>query len=551
MKSIRIALAQINLTVGDIKGNADKIIDYIQKAKMSDADIVVFPELATTGYPPEDLLLKPQFVKDNLNALEIIKEATEDIVAVVGFVDLDDDIYNAAAIIYDGEIVDRYHKVFLPNYGVFDELRYFQAGERYPVYEIAGVNVGVNICEDIWYPDGPYHYREKMLAMRAIDNEIVIAYLNLVGGQDELVFDGHSMIIDQNGELIFRGKQFEEDLIVYDIGIEGVFMKRLHDPRRRQEALSLADIPVSIVPVHSTTKEKGEVVHPVVTGPREMHDEVYSALTTGICDYVDKNRFKSVVIGLSGGIDSSLVACLAVDALGKDRVNLVFMPSQFTSVESKEDSQKLSHNLGCELVTIPINDIFEKYLDDLSGVFGDRERDVTEENLQARIRGNILMALSNKFGWLVLTTGNKSEMSVGYATLYGDMAGGFAVIKDVSKTLVYDLVNWRNDMADIDLIPDRVILKEPSAELREDQKDSDSLPPYPVLDPLLKAYVEDDMSFEEILQHDCDRECAVRVIRMVDKSEYKRRQSPPGIKITHRAFGRDRRFPITNRYRSF
>ncbi len=575
MKSIRIALAQINLTVGDIKGNADKIIDYIQKAKISDADIVVFPELAITGYPPEDLLLKPQFINDNLNALEVIKEATEDIVAVVGFVDLEDDIFNAAAIIYDGEIVDRYHKVFLPNYGVFDELRYFQAGTRYPVYEIAGVNVGVNICEDIWYPDGPYHFqalsgaeiiiningspysigkaeiREKMLSTRAIDNEIVIAYLNLVGGQDELVFDGHSMIIDQNGELIFRSKQFEEELIIYDIDIEGVLMKRLHDPRRRQDALSFNGAQTDIVSVHSIIVAKDEVMHPVLTGPREMHDEVYSALITGIRDYVEKNGFGSVVIGLSGGIDSSLVACLAVDALGKDRVNLVFMPSQFTSVGSKEDSQKLSHNLGPELVTIPINDIFEKYLEDLSGVFGDRERDVTEENLQARIRGNLLMALSNKFGWLVLTTGNKSEMSVGYATLYGDMAGGFAIIKDVSKTLVYDLAKWRNGMAGTDLIPERVLWKEPSAELREDQKDSDSLPPYPVLDTVLKAYVEDDMSFEEILQHACDRECAEMVIRMVDRSEYKRRQSPPGIKITHRAFGRDRRFPITNRYRSF
>jgi NAD+ synthase (glutamine-hydrolysing) len=575
MKSLRIALAQINLIVGDIKGNTDKIIDYIQKAKLSGADIVVFPELAITGYPPEDLLLKPQFIKDNVNALEKIRDATEDIVAVVGFVDLDDDIYNAAAIIYDGDIVDRYHKVFLPNYGVFDELRYFQAGTRYPVYEIAGINIGVNICEDIWYPDGPSHYqalsgaeliininaspysigkteiREKMLSTRAIDNEVIIAYLNLVGGQDELVFDGHSVIIDQNGELIFRSKQFEEDLVVYDIGIEGVYMKRLHDPRRRQEILSRAEVPVTIMPVHSIISAKDDTIHPASSGLKGMHDEVYSALVTGTRDYVEKNGFGSVVIGLSGGVDSSLVACIAVDCLGKDRVNMVFMPSQFTSVESKEDSQKLAENLGCELVTIPIDTILASYLTDLSEVFGDRDSDVTEENLQARIRGNILMALSNKFGWLVLTTGNKSEMSVGYATLYGDMAGGFAVIKDVSKTLVYDLVKWKNDVAGTDLVPERVLWKEPSAELREDQKDSDSLPPYPTLDPLLKAYIEDDLSFEEILELDCDRECAEKVIGMVDKSEYKRRQSPPGVKITHRAFGRDRRFPITNRYRSF
>lgn len=575
MKSLRIALAQINLTVGDIRANAEKIIDCIAQSSKADVDIVVFPELAMTGYPPEDLLLKPQFIKDNLGALEEVKESVDDLAVIVGFVDMKDDIYNAAAVIHKGKIIDRYHKVFLPNYGVFDELRYFQAGKRYPIYQIAGVNVGVNICEDIWYPEGPSHYqalngaeliininaspynvgkssfREKMLSTRATDNEIVIVYLNLVGGQDELVFDGNSLIISQKGEPLFRGKQFEEELAFFDINIEGVFMKRLHDPRRRLEALSCNDSFVDIVSVHDKIKSRNVAVQHAVRKPMEYHEEIYSALLTGTRDYIRKNGFESVVIGLSGGVDSSLVACIAVDAIGKNNVNIVFMPSEFTSAESRIDAEQLAANLDLDLITIPITEIFSRYLENLSNLFALKERDVTEENLQARIRGNILMALSNKFGWLVLTTGNKSEMSVGYATLYGDMAGGFAALKDVAKTLVYELAQWRNGKGDTIRIPERVLWKEPSAELREDQKDTDSLPPYPVLDPVLKAYVEDDLSFEEILQLGCDRKCAEKIIRMVDRSEYKRRQSPPGIKITHRAFGRDRRFPITNRYRSF
>ncbi|GBE00258.1 glutamine-dependent NAD(+) synthetase [bacterium BMS3Abin07] len=575
MKLIRVALAQINLTVGDIHANGEKIINYIQKAEDLSADIVVLPELAVTGYPPEDLLLKPQFIKDNMREMDRIKEAVGDILGIVGFVDMDEDIYNAAAVIYKGEIIDRYHKVYLPNYGVFDELRYFQAGDRYPVYKVAGVDIGINICEDIWYPDGPYHFqalrgaemiininaspysigksqiREKMLTTRALDNEVVVAYLNMVGGQDELVFDGHSLIVDQRGEIIVRGRQFEEDMIVCDIDIEGVFMKRLHDPKRRQEVLSFDSSRVDVVKVNNDIKKKDKLAGKGVVGVKDLYDEIYTALLTGTRDYVEKNGFESVIVGLSGGIDSSLVACIAADALGKDNLNLVFMPSGFTSAGSVEDAKLLAQNLDIKLLTIPISRIFEDYLESLSDIFMDIERDVTEENLQARIRGNLLMALSNKFGWLVLTTGNKSEMSVGYATLYGDMAGGFAVIKDVSKTLVYELAKWRNGRADNGLIPERVLWKEPSAELRENQKDSDSLPPYPVLDPVLKAYIEDDMSFEEILHLGCSSECAEKVVRMVDRSEYKRRQSPPGIKITLRAFGRDRRFPITNRYRSF
>ena len=575
MKSLRLALAQINPTVGDISANVEKIRHWIVKAADASAHIVVFPELAVTGYPPEDLLLKPQFIRDNLEAIERIAGKTTGIVAVVGFIDRADDIYNAAAVISGGRIIDRYHKMFLPNYGVFDEVRYFQAGVRCPVYRMGDVGIGINICEDIWYPDGPYHIqslngaeviininaspystgkpalRERMLSTRAFDNEVIVAYVNMVGGQDELVFDGQSLVFDQKGDLIARARQFEEDLLIADLDIEGVFMKRLHDPRRRQEVLSVEESVREFIDVPCDLAEMEMEVQNRIEPSMEKCEEIYSALLTGTGDYVSKNGFRSVVIGLSGGIDSSLVACIAVDALGRDNVNLVFMPSMFTSSESREDAEALARNLGIELKTIPIDGIFGCYLDVLAGPLEGRERDVTEENLQARIRGNILMALSNKFGWLVLTTGNKSEMSVGYATLYGDMAGGFAVIKDVPKTLVYELAGWVNERAGGERIPARVLEKEPSAELRDGQRDTDSLPPYPVLDPILRAYVEEDKSFEEILQLDCDRECVERVIRLVDSSEYKRRQAPPGVKITHRAFGRDRRFPITSRYRSF
>ncbi len=584
MKTLRIALAQINTTVGDIGGNARKIISYIKEAEAHNVDVVVFPELSLTGYPPEDLLLKPQFIEDNLNALKEIIEEVGDLVAIVGFVDRDADIYNAAAVIHNRTLVDVYHKVFLPNYGVFDEVRYFQAGRRAPVYRIPVSKdkeavIGVNICEDIWFPDGPhrqqalsgaevvininaspYHigkplFRERMLSTRASDSSVIVVYLNMVGGQDELVFDGCSLIFDEKGELLYRGKQFEEEFIIADLNLDAVFMRRLHDPRRRQEALRGETASEEVVIQERKTQEKD--IKPLSsdrTKVRELmgqEEEVYSALVLGTRDYVKKNGFDSVVIGLSGGIDSSLVATVAVDALGKEKVNGVFMPSPYTSVESREDVEALVSNLGIRSFTIPINGIFESYLQSLKDVFRDREADVTEENIQARIRGNLLMALSNKFGWLVLTTGNKSEMSVGYATLYGDMAGGFAVIKDVPKTMVYRLAKWRNEVANRPIIPERVIWKEPSAELKPDQKDTDTLPPYEILDPILKAYIEEDRSFHEILGLGCELECTQKVIRMIDRSEYKRRQAPPGIKITERAFGRDRRFPITNRYQSF
>jgi NAD+ synthase (glutamine-hydrolysing) len=575
MRSLRIALAQINPTVGDLDGNVDKIADHIHKARKAGARIVAFPELAITGYPPEDLLLKTQFIDDNLNALKKVRDNVGDITAIVGFVDRRDDIYNAAAVLCNRKVVDVYHKKYLPNYGVFDEYRYFQAGTRNPIYRVDDTWIGINICEDIWYPEGParvqalagaeliininaspYHigkgqFREHMLSTRASDNLVIIAYLNTVGGQDELVFDGHSLILDQDGSVISSGKQFEEDLIIADIDLEGIMMKRLHAPLRRQEVMKLEKDSVEkiVIPVKSRAK-RNKPLTPDENVVMEELEEIYRALVLGTSDYIRKNGFRDVVIGLSGGIDSAFVATIAVDALGKDNVRALFMPSSFTSAQSRGDAFSVAANLGIKVTEISIQDVFESYLSALKEGFLGLSPDVTEENLQARIRGNILMAFSNKFRWLVLTTGNKSEMSVGYATLYGDMAGGFAVIKDVPKTMVYELCAWKNRQGRV-IIPESVLVKEPSAELKPDQKDTDTLPPYPELDPILKAYIEDDKSFEEILSLGCGPECARRVIRMIDTSEYKRRQAPPGIKITPRAFGRDRRFPLTNKYRGY
>ena len=577
MRSLRIALAQINPTVGDLEGNVAKIIRYIRMARKSRAQVVAFPELAITGYPPEDLLLKSQFVDDNLVALQEIRKNVHDITAIVGFVDRKDDIYNAAAIIYNKNIVDIYHKTYLPNYGVFDEYRYFQTGTRCPVYRIGEIWIGVNICEDIWYPEGPariqslagaeviininaspYHIgkgrtREQMLSTRASDNLVFIAYLNTVGGQDELVFDGQSLVLDQDGAVIARGKQFEEELIVIDLEFEGIMMNRLHSPLRRQEVKKLekGDFEKVVIPVKKKSPLKRIVHAPQKNAEMDPLEAVYQALVLGTSDYVGKNGFQGVVIGLSGGIDSALVATIAADALGNSNVTCLFMPSPYTSKESREDAFALAKNLGIKVIEVPIDRIFQSYIFTLKKIFDNLPADVTEENLQARIRGNILMAFSNKFGWLVLTTGNKSEMSVGYATLYGDMAGGFAVIKDVPKTMVYELCRWKNRETGKTIIPERISTKEPSAELKPDQKDSDTLPPYPQLDPILKAYIEEDKSFEEILSLGSEPEGARKVIRMIDNSEYKRRQSPPGIKITQRAFGRDRRFPITNKYKRF
>ena len=573
MLSLRVALAQINPTVGDLEGNTAKIIDYVDRAREAGAAVVAFPELALTGYPPEDLLLKPQFIQENLDLLREIAEHTSGITAVVGFVDADDDIYNAAAILHDGAIVHAYHKVFLPNYGVFDEERYFRQGREQPVFLIGGVKVGVSICEDIWYPTGPAAIqsqsgaqllininsspydmgkrakRERMVATRAVDNEVIVCYVNTVGGQDELVFDGASFIFDQTGRALGRARQFEEELLVADLDVESVFRSRLHDPRRRREPTFHVQADVATPLIVLSEKPQCGSCSPLTPAEPETLEgpaEVYSALVLGTRDYVQKNRFQKVIIGLSGGIDSALTAVIAVDALGMENVMGVSMPSRYSSPGSKDDAADLAERLGVRLLTIPIEPAFQAYLKMLEEPFKGTEPGIAEENLQSRTRGNILMALSNKFGYLVLTTGNKSEMATGYATLYGDMAGGFAVLKDVPKLLVYQLSEHRNTISPV--IPESVIVKEPSAELRPDQRDVDSLPPYSVLDPIIEAYVEEDRSSEAIVAQGYPEETVRRVAKLVDRSEYKRRQAPPGIKVTPRAFGRDRRLPITNRY---
>lgn len=570
-------MAQINCTVGDLEGNTEKVVSYMEKARAEGADIVSFPELAVTGYPPEDLLLKPGFIDDNLKCIAEITAASKGIAAVVGFVDKSDDIYNAAAFIHDGSLVGVYRKMYLPNYGVFDEYRYFQAGTKSQVYVLGGVNIGVSICEDIWYPDGParveslagaeviininaspYHkgkwkFRKHLLTTRAADNVAIVAYNNMVGGQDELVFDGHGMVFDEKGKLIAQGRQFEEDLMLVDLDVESVFHARLHDPRSRRERLAYNKGDKSVerfVVSEWPFADRKMLDAPPMQEPLSPAEEVFQALVTGTRDYVRKNGFTKAVVSLSGGIDSSIVAAIAVEALGADSVVGTFFPFVYTSEASAEDTHALARNLGIPVIEIPIAPAYETLTGMLAPAFEGTKPDVTEENLQARIRGNLLMAISNKFGWIVLTTGNKSEMSTGYATLYGDMAGGFAVIKDVPKTLVYELSRHVNGRAGRVIIPERVITREPSAELAPDQKDSDSLPPYDRLDPILRAYVEDDKGYEEMVAMGFDPDAVKRVIGLVDRSEYKRRQSPPGLKITPRALGRDRRMPITNRYRS-
>jgi len=603
---LRVALAQINVTVGDLAGNVRKIVAGLERAREVGAHLVAFPELAVTGYPPEDLLLKPSFVAANRAALDEIAAAAHGLTAVVGFADVQEDVYNAAAVLHDGVLAGVYHKQYLPTYSVFDEDRTFRAGEANPLFVLGDVVVGVSVCEDIWYPEGPpqvqaragahllvnvsaspYHAgkgaaRERMLATRAADNVAIVAFCNLVGGQDELVFDGGSVIFDARGEVVARAAQFEEDLLVADVDVGEVFRRRLHDPRQRKVSHPPLRPPLrggdshppfppplaggdshSLFPPPLPGGDRGGVIvlpqvepqepRPHLAGPHVVEllprlEEIYRALMLGTQDYVCKNGFQRVVIGLSGGVDSTLVACIAADALGPENVTGVAMPSRYSADFSQADAAHLAGNLGLHFLVIPIERPFRAYLDTLAEPFAGREPDVTEENLQARVRGNLLMALSNKSGWLVLTTGNKSEMSVGYATLYGDMAGGFAVIKDVPKTLVYELARWRNDQEGGPLIPDRVLTRPPSAELRPNQRDTDSLPPYEVLDPILHLVVEEDAGMAEIVARGFDEQLVRRVMRMVDRSEYKRRQAPPGVRITPRAFGRDRRLPITNRY---
>ena len=592
MRIFRLAMVQMNPTVGDLDGNVREICRWLKEARKTKVDAVAFPELAVTGYPPEDLLLKPRFLEETGRAVDQIIKESRDCVVVVGTVASRRDgeivcsgaispdpnrLVNAAAIISNRRIVGTYAKGYLPNYGVFDERRYFQPGDKIPVFVINGAVVGVNICEDIWFPEGPTRAqalkggaeiilninaspfqvgksrgREEMLATRARDNRVIVSYTNTVGGQDELVFDGNSLIIDQDGEVVHRGQAFKEELLIADLNIDAV--------RRSRGLLTSKDQP---------TKRSPRVVEKIVI-PHSYHsksrsrlmgssarsltplEEVYGALVLGVRDYVKKNGFKKVLIGLSGGIDSTLTAVIACDAVGASNVVGVLMPSPYTSRESKEDAKELAEGLRMTLLTIPITRLFHSYLRVLSKTFSGAQPDTTEENLQARIRGNLLMALSNKFGHLVLTTGNKSEMSVGYATLYGDMAGGFAVIKDVPKTLVFELAGWRNSVKesgyDAVSIPKRIQVRAPSAELKAHQTDQDTLPPYPVLDAILKGYVEEDRSPAEIAELGFDPKVVNRVVTMVDRSEYKRRQAPIGIKITPRALGKDRRMPITNRY---
>lgn len=574
----RLAMAQINPTVGDLAGNAERILEHIERAKNMGADLVSFPELAITGYPPEDLLLKRDFIQSNLNCLNKVAEKCHNIAAIVGFVDSREDIYNAAALIHNGEIIGVYHKTFLPNYGVFDENRYFQAGRHPLIFTLNGVTIGVNICEDIWYPGGPMMYqtllgdaelitnisaspyhagkgktRMQMLATRAQDYGVIIAYNNITGGQDELVFDGGSVIIDQDGELIAQGKLFEEDLIIADLDVEAVLRKRLRDPRRRKEKLHYLAQEPNLIKIHLPNGETYLPKPPLIKeepGGLLLEAEIWKALVLGTRDYIRKNRFNKVVIGLSGGIDSSVTATIAVDALGSENVIGVCMPSQFSSDGSLIDAKELSANLGIALLTLPISSIHDSYLDILADTFKGLMENETEENLQARIRGNLLMALSNKFNWLVLNTGNKSEVSVGYCTLYGDMAGGFAVLKDVPKTMVYKLAEYRNALEGKAVIPENCLKKAPSAELKPDQTDQDLLPPYPLLDDIIRFYVEEDRSGQEIVDFAYPKDIVQKVILMVDRSEYKRRQGTPGIKITTKAFGKDRRLPITNKYRS-
>ncbi len=577
MRSMRIGLAQINLTVGDLSGNVEKIIDYISRAQKQACDIVAFPELAITGYPAEDLLLRPEFIRDNLAGLQKLLPHSKDMMVLVGFVDKEDDIYNAAALLYQQKIAGVYRKQFLPNYGVFDENRYFQSGNEFPVFDWNGIKIGVNICEDIWYPGGPIRQqtlfgeaeiiinisaspysmdkiqdRTRMLSVRAEDNEVILAYVNLVGGQDELIFDGDSLILSEEGKIMAKAPSFEEALIIADVHPDNVFSKRLHDPRRRKEKLlpsSNPNVPVIRLDNPLRVKKKPALTPPVAPDLSRI-EEIYRALTLGARDYLDKNGFRQAILGLSGGVDSALVCAIAVDALGAENILAVSMPSEYSSQSSIDDARKLAENLKVQFREIPITSLFKEYLAVLEPHFKDLPRDVTEENLQARIRGNILMAFSNKTGGLVLTTGNKSEFSTGYCTLYGDMAGGFAVIKDVPKLVVYQLCRYRNSLAGYDLIPESILTKAPSAELRPDQKDSDSLPPYEILDPIIELYVEADHSVDEIVSRGFERDTVEKVIKLINLNEYKRRQGAPGIKITARAFGKDRRFPITNRYRS-
>jgi NAD+ synthase (glutamine-hydrolysing) len=578
MTQLRIALVQLNMTVGDIQGNCRKIATAISKARESRVDIVVFPEMSITGYPPEDLLLKPDFIEAARNGLTELLPLTSGLTAIIGMPFASPDLHNAAAVIHNKELAAVYPKRFLPNYGVFDENRYFQSGRSSPIFNLGEVRFGVSICEDIWYPTGPpeeqasrggahllvnisaspYYMgkceiRERMLSTRAVDNAAFVAYCNLVGGQDELIFEGQSSIWGPQGHVLARAPQFEEHILIADLDIGHVINQRLLDPRRRKladvdSAEGLKQVILQPNPQKKTTREP---IEPRMHTPLKPLAEVLEALVLGTRDYVRKNGFEKVVIGLSGGIDSSLTAVVAAQALGNENVVGVSMPSRYSSQHSRDDARLLADNIAVEYLVIPIDAIFQAFLDTLEPQFKGTEPNVAEENIQARIRGALLMALSNKFGWMVLTTGNKSEVGVGYSTLYGDTAGGFAILKDIPKTMIYEICEHINQNAQKAVIPDRVMTKPPSAELRPNQKDSDSLPEYDILDTILLKYVEENRSVEDMVAMGLDRDKVEKVVKLIDRSEYKRRQSPPGIKVMTRAFGKDWRLPITNFYRPY
>jgi NAD+ synthase (glutamine-hydrolysing) len=569
---VRIALAQINPVVGDLEGNGRLIVDWIGRARDLGADVVCFPELAITGYPPEDLVLKPSFVRDNLAQLDVIASATKGICAVVGFVDQEGEIFNAAAFVHDGVVKAIYHKVFLPNYGVFDEKRYFEPGKRCPIIELDGVRVGLSVCEDCWFPSGPmaweahlgaevliningspYHAgkrapREAMVGERATDYGAFVAWVNTVGGQDELVFDGNSVVFGPHGQVLAHAASFVEELLVCDIEPASAGRRPTENIRREAEGAERLELELTEVSIDATTSRAAKPpVALSMSKPLDGPAEIYAAVVLGTRDYIHKQGFDKVVIGMSGGVDSALTAAIACDALGPENVIGVRMPSRYTSPESLEDAGLVAETLGMQLMDLPIEPAHKGFEKVLAGAFEGTRPGVAEENVQPRIRSTILHALSNKFGYIVLSTGNKSELATGYGTLYGDIAGGYAVLKDITKTTVYELCRYRNSLSPA--IPERVISKAPSAELKPGQKDVDSLPPYEELDPILRGYIEDELSPEELVAAGNRPETVARVIQMVDGSEYKRRQAPPGVKITPRAFGRDRRMPITNRYR--
>ena len=569
---MRLALAQINTVVGDLEGNRDRILARLAEARDAEADLVLFPELAVTGYPPEDLLLRPGFVRAAERTLREIAAAVHGTAALVGFPHFDRDLFNACAVCADGEVKAVYRKRFLPNYGVFDEDRYFAAGRNLVLLQLGSALVGPTVCEDVWQPGppatdlalagahlianisaSPFHVgkdreREEMLVTRARDNTCFLAFCNAVGGQDELIFDGHSVVLDDEGEVIARAPGFVECLLVADVEPEAVVARRLRDVRRRALARELEAEPepqlVKLAEPGPKRAPAKATIAPLVDDLEQMR----LALELGLGDYVAKNRFTEVVVGVSGGIDSALVAALAAETLAPERVHCVSMPSRYSSAETQSDARALAESLGCPFLELPILPVVDAFTDTLAGPFEGRDPDLAEENVQARARGVLLMALSNKFGWLLVATGNKSELSVGYATLYGDMAGGFALLKDVYKTDVFRLARHLNERAGRELIPASIIERAPSAELRPDQRDEDSLPPYAALDPVLEAYVELDRTRDELLADGFDPDVVERALRMIDRAEYKRRQAPPGVKLHPKAFGRDRRTPITNRW---